>query len=280
MRACIWGTRGSLATPGESSLRYGGNTPCVEVELSDGTLLVLDAGTGIRQLGMRLASRPAKTIHLLLTHLHLDHLEGLQFFEPLWQDGIDIEIWGPPSAITSLPARIGRYLSPPLFPRSLADVKARLRFHDVPEGEWRLGPARITAAAVIHPGPTVGYRIEEDGRSLSYLPDHEPALGADLSALSPEWLSGFELADGASVLLHDSQYVAAEYEDRVGWGHSTVDHAVTFARAAGVDRLVLFHHDPWHSDDDLVGLEAHARGMWGADGVPPELAYEGMEIVP
>jgi phosphoribosyl 1,2-cyclic phosphodiesterase len=279
MRARVWGARGSLATPGATSVLYGGNTSCVEVELSDGTLVVLDAGTGIRQLGLRLTGAPPRKVHLLLTHLHLDHLEGLPFFGPLWDEEFEIDIWGPPSAITSLPARIGRYLSPPLFPRSLSDVRARLRFHDVPEGEWSLGPARVTAAAVIHPGPTVGYRIEENGRSLSYLPDHEPAL-CGFDPVSPDWVSGYELAERSNVLLHDCQYVEAEYAERVGWGHSTVDHAVAFARVADVERLVLFHHDPLHSDGDLVRLEERARDLWGQDGQAPELAYEGMEIVP
>lgn len=277
MRARIWGARGSLASPGADTVRHGGNTSCVEVQLADGTLIVLDAGTGIRGLGERLAAEPPREIHLCLTHLHLDHLEGLPFFAPLWQDGAELHVWGPPSPITSLARRVARYLSPPLFPRSLADVRASVWFHDAPEGEWRLGDGRIASAAVVHPGPTVGYRIEDGGRSLTYLPDHEPALAADLAGPT-EWLSGHDLAAGADVLLHDAQFFPEQYDLRVGWGHSSVEHAVAFARAAGVGRLLLFHHDPGHAEDDLARLEAHARGLWG-DGTPPELAYEGLEIV-
>jgi ribonuclease BN (tRNA processing enzyme) len=279
MLARIWGARGSLPAPGLGTARHGGNTSCVEVELDDGTLLVLDAGTGIRGLGERLAVEGPREIHICLTHLHLDHLEGLPFFAPLWQDGAELHVWGPPSPITSLAHRVARYLSPPLFPRSLSDVRARLWFHDTPEGQWELGSGRCVSAAVVHPGPTVGYRVEENGRSMVYLPDHEPALAAELDGPT-EWLSGFDLAGGADVLLHDAQYFPEQYVDRIGWGHSTVEHAVAFARAAAVGRLVLFHHDPSHSEQELLRLQVDARRLWGDEGTPPELAREGMEINP
>ena len=235
MRARIWGARGSLASPGADTVRHGGNTSCVEVQLADGTLIVLDAGTGIRGLGERLAAEPPREIHLCLTHLHLDHLEGLPFFAPLWQDGAELHVWGPPSPITSLAQRVARYLSPPLFPRSLADVRASVWFHDAPEGEWPLGDGRIVSAAVVHPGPTVGYRIEEGGRSLTYLPDHEPALAADLAGPT-EWLSGYGLAAGADVLLHDAQFFPEQYDLRIGWGHcrsSTRSPSPAGPRSAG-----------------------------------------------
>jgi Beta-lactamase superfamily domain len=128
---------------------------------------------------------------------------------------------------------------------------------------------------VTHPGPTVGYRIEADGGSFAYIPDHEPALGTELSKLTPDWISGFAVARDVTVLFHDAQYFEREYEDRVGWGHSSVADAVTFARLAGVEELVLFHHDPLHTDEDLLELEARARSLWDADGAPPRLAREG-----
>jgi phosphoribosyl 1,2-cyclic phosphodiesterase len=274
MDATIWGCRGSLAVPGPDTVRHGGNTSCVEVELADGTLLVLDAGTGVRPLGLRLAEHEGP-IHVLLTHLHLDHLEGLAFFVPIWSAGRDVHIWGPRSPLESLQDRIARYFSPPLFPIDIHDIPADLTFHDSPEEPWTIGGATIEAQPVSHPGPTLGYRVSADGGSLTYIPDHEPALGGDLEALPPEWLSGFAVADRADVLLHDSQYFEAEYETKVGWGHSSVAAAVAFARAARVGRLVLFHHDPLHTDDDLLELRARARELWGDDGVPPELAVEG-----
>lgn len=267
-----------MAAPGPETVRYGGNTSCIEVRLEDGTLIVLDAGTGLRALGLKLAGEPLKTIHLFLTHLHLDHLMGLGFFGPLWDPEVDLQIWGPPSPLKSLERRIARYLSPPLFPVHLSDVPSRPTFHDVPEDEWRIGSARIIAQPISHSGPTVGYRIEDAGRSLAYLPDHEPALGVNLRTVEPEWISGHELAQGADVLLHDSQYTEEEYPQRVGWGHSSIEHVVTFALISKVERLVMFHHDPLHSDAELEVLEAQAGELWGSNGLGPRLAHEGMEI--
>jgi phosphoribosyl 1,2-cyclic phosphodiesterase len=279
VRARIWGCRGSLATPGPETVRYGGNTSCVELRAGDGTLLVLDAGTGIRPLGRALAGEPPAAIHLLLTHLHLDHLEGFPFFAPVWSTETELHVWGPRSPVRSLEERIARYVSPPLFPRKLADVPARLSFHDVPDREWTIGGVSVLSHPVSHPGPTVGYRLSENGRSLAYIPDHEPALGVhDLAAISPEWVSGYALAFTVDVLLHDAQYTAEEYSARVGWGHSKVDDAVAFALSAGAGRLVLFHHDPLHADSDLEALLASAVRLWGEDGTPPTLAQEGLII--
>jgi phosphoribosyl 1,2-cyclic phosphodiesterase len=276
MEATVWGCRGSLASPGPATVRYGGNTSCVEIRLDDGTVLILDAGTGIRELGRTLV-RHDGPIHLLLTHLHLDHVEGLGFFAPFWEPGAELHLWGPRSPIHALEERISRYLSPPLFPLKVADSPARLHFHDVPTGSWQIGAATIRAGEVAHPGPTVGYRIEEGTAALAYIPDHEPALGADLDAVSPEWLPGYDVAAGATVLLHDAQLTEAEYAERVGWGHSSVDAAVAFATSAGAEKLVLFHHDPMRRDDEVERLAERARALWpGRNGASPEPAYEGM----
>jgi phosphoribosyl 1,2-cyclic phosphodiesterase len=278
LRVTIWGCRGSLATPGPGTVRYGGNTSCLEVRLGDGTLLVLDAGTGIHPLGLELGPDVPRTIHLLLTHLHFDHLEGLGFFAPLWVAETDLHLWGPPSPVRSLEERIARYFSPPLFPVQLSDVPAQMTFHDVPDEEWEIGSARLLAQPVSHPGPTVGYRLSEDGRSLAYIPDHEPALGVDLSTVAPEWMSGYALAEGVDFLLHDSQYSEDEYPARAGWGHSSVEQAVAFARISHARRLLMFHHDPDHGDEDLEGLLRRAGELWGDEGEPPLLAYEGLEF--
>jgi phosphoribosyl 1,2-cyclic phosphodiesterase len=279
LRARIWGCRGSLPTPGRETLRYGGNTSCVEVELDDGTRVILDAGTGIRALGLQLNGDRGRSVHVCLTHLHLDHIEGLGFFAPIWHPGNEIHVWGPPSATRSLEARIARYLSAPLFPVELAEIPAQLVFHDVPTEPWEIGGAHVTAGRVSHPGATLGYRIEGNGSALAYIPDHEPALGVELARLTSDWVSGFPIAAGATVLLHDAQYTEEEYWAHVGWGHSSVSQAVGFARIAEVDQLLLFHHDPLHSDSDLASLQAAARELWQGSGAPPELAYEGMEIV-
>jgi phosphoribosyl 1,2-cyclic phosphodiesterase len=279
MRATVWGCRGSLASPGPETVRYGGNTSCLEVRLSDDSLLVLDAGTGIRPLGVALgADRPSR-IDILLTHLHIDHLEGIGFFGPLWDPSMEIHIWGPASPTRSLEQRIGMYLSPPLFPIHLREIPSNPTFHDVPPEPWRIGPATVEADLINHPGPTVGFRIQEDDRTLAYMPDHEPALGVDdLASASPEWVSGVGVAYGVDVLFHDAQYTQAEYDQRVGWGHSSTEQAVTFARLAKVRRYVMFHHDPLHSDDQLDRMLEYAHELWGEDGDTIQMAREGLRV--
>jgi len=260
VRITLWGTRGSIATPGPETARYGGNTSCVHVEGDDGTQLVLDAGTGIRRLGDTFRS-PGGRVDLLLSHLHMDHIQGLGFFAPLYDPAAEVHVWGPASTTQGLGRRLTRYLAPPLFPVLLRDLPCELRLHEVPCGDFEIGGFHISAAMVCHPGPTVGYRIEEDGRVLTYLSDHEPALGLDrfdLDTLEPDWVSGYELAAGADLLIHDTQYTASEYRERIGWGHSSVEQCLTFARLAGVKHLVAFHHDPARCDDELYRVVGEA----------------------
>lgn len=278
MKACIWGCRGSLASPGPRTVRYGGNTSCVEVTTADGTLVILDAGSGIRDLGTRLIGEERGPIHIVLSHLHLDHLQGLAFFAPFWRDDVELHIWGPSSPTQNLADRVTSYLSPPLFPIHLSDVPSRPRFHDIPDEPWAIGGARLTGCPVSHQGPTAGIRIEADGRSLAYIPDHEPSLGVDLDRLEPDWMSGYRVARDVDVLLHDAQYDEDEYRTHVGWGHSSIGHAVAFARATRTGQLVLFHHDPAHSDARLEELRDRAAEAWGTAGSPPVLATEGVTI--
>ncbi len=250
MKITLWGTRGSLPSPGGDTIRYGGNTSCVSVEGMDGTLLVLDAGTGIRGLGQSLPA-DLKRVHILLTHLHMDHIQGLPFFAPLRRPGVDVHICGPASMTLGLRARLLRYLSPPLFPVSVRELPSELFFCEMPAGRVEIGEFCVTAQLVIHLNPTVGYRIEGPGATLTYLPDHEPALGNRTFPASKEWTSGYALAEGADVLIHDSQYTEEEYPGRAGFGHSSIGQAVRFAELAGVKRLVTFHHDPTHGDNML-----------------------------
>jgi phosphoribosyl 1,2-cyclic phosphodiesterase len=259
-----WGTRGSLSAPGPETARYGGNTSCVEVLSDDGTLLVLDAGTGIRRLGVsleessRVEGHPNR-IDILLTHLHMDHIQGLGFFGPLYDASLEIHVWGPASAARPLHRRLSRYLSPPLFPVHLRSLPCELVLHEVPKEDLEVGPFRVTSAFVCHPGPTVGYRIECPDGVIAYLPDHEPALGSRDFPEEPEWTSGYEIARGADLLIHDAQYTDSEYERHIGWGHSSVSQVVAFAEMAGVKHVVLFHHDPVRSDDALEAMLAEAR---------------------
>jgi phosphoribosyl 1,2-cyclic phosphodiesterase len=273
----VWGSRGSLAAPGADTMRFGGNTSCVEVRSETGDVIVLDAGTGIRPLGVQMADEGVKRIHLLLSHLHLDHLQGLGFFRPLYRPDVEMHIWGPPSPVQPLVDRIATYMSPPLFPVRLADIPSTVTFHDAPEEPVVIGDLTFRASLVTHKGPTVGYRIEENGRSVVYLPDHEPTLGFDIADQPADWVSGYHLARGADVLLHDAQYGDEEYDRHRGWGHSAIGHVVAFARKAEVERLVLFHHDPYHTDDELEALVADAREMWGQEHRVFS-AWEGMTI--
>jgi phosphoribosyl 1,2-cyclic phosphodiesterase len=279
VRIRIWGARGSIPAPGPDTARYGGNTSCVQVTLSDDTLLVLDAGSGIRDLGPACAH--AERIHILLTHLHLDHIQGLLFFAPFFRPETEITIWGPPAPGRSLRDRIGRYLSAPLSPIEIRSLPAKVSFRKCPADEWEIGPARIQAAPVRHRGPTLGFRISDADSSLCYLPDHEPALGVPLSDVEPAWMSGFALAERCSLLLHDCQYTDEEYSERIGWGHSRVSDALLFARRSEAEQVLLFHHDPLHTDGELDLLHRRARERWLAlDGPPGELAMamEGSEI--
>ena len=254
MKVRLWGTRGSLAAPGADTARYGGNTSCVEVRGAD-TLLVLDAGTGVRALGKTLAG--VRRIHILLTHLHMDHIQGLGFFAPLFDPEVETHLWGPAVSACDLRSRLARYLSPPLFPVHLRDLP-RLTLHDVPAGEFSVGEFRVTADRVCHPGFTVGYRIAAGRATVTYLPDHEPALCASRFPSTAEWTSGAALARDVDLLLHDGQYDILEYPDHVGWGHSAIAHAVTFATLARARHLVTIHHDPAHDDDAVDLLTASA----------------------
>jgi phosphoribosyl 1,2-cyclic phosphodiesterase len=271
MKVTIWGSRGSLASAGPETIRYGGNTACVQVEAPNAPVLVLDAGTGMRRAGAALAGDD-RPVHVLLTHLHMDHIQGLGFFRPLFEPGREIHVWGPPSTTQDLRARLTKYLSPPLFPVRIRDLPSRLELHDVLPDPWPIGNFTITSVGIIHPGPTVGYRIETATGRIAYMPDHEPVLGGRLT--TTEWLSGYGLARDVDLLLHDGQYTDDEYEQRVGWGHSSVTHAARLADLSAARELVLIHHDPDHSDemiDDLVATAARARLAGSVRG-----ACEGM----
>ncbi len=257
MRVTLWGTRGSLAAAGPDTVAYGGDTSSVEVYIDETTVIVLDAGSGIRRLSEPLARFPR--IDILLTHLHMDHIQGLGFFTPLLDPNAEVHIWGPSSPHLPLEDRLSRYLSPPLFPVRLRDLE-NVTLHEVTPGSFSIGPATITADFVCHPGVTMGYRITAGGASLAYVPDHEPALGMRAFPGAAEWTSGFDLIAGADLLIHDVQYTEEEYAARVGWGHSTFEQVTDLAAQAGVGTLVSFHHDPAHDDVMLDAIAAEIAG--------------------
>jgi ribonuclease BN (tRNA processing enzyme) len=196
----------------------------------------------------------------MLTHLHMDHIQGLGFFAPLYRSDVSVRIWGPVGSKLTLRERLMRYLSPPLFPVSLRELPSAITLHEVPCGEIDIGEFRVSSTLVCHPGPTVGYRVTDpQGGVLTYLPDHEPALGVStFPSLPREWTSGGALAAGADLLIHDSQYSTHEYAGKIGWGHSSLRQTLDFGTLAEVKHLVPFHHDPSHTDADLDALTAAA----------------------
>jgi phosphoribosyl 1,2-cyclic phosphodiesterase len=253
MIVTLWGVRGSLACSGPENVKYGGNTSCVEVRGSDDTVLILDAGTGIRRMGVALEKRISR-INILLSHLHLDHIQGLGFFSPLYDANMEIHIYGPAKSDNDLYLALTKYLSPPLFPVLLRDLPCHLYLHSFPEAGITLGEFTIHAQAVSHPGWTLGYRIDSPDGSIAYLPDHELTLGNAEFISDPSWASGYDIAANVDILIHDAQYSLDEYEERIGWGHSTIEQLVDFAHLAHVKNVVTFHHDPSHNDHALDAI--------------------------
>jgi ribonuclease BN (tRNA processing enzyme) len=202
----------------------------------------------------------------------MDHIQGLGFFAPLRRAGAEVHIWGPAGSSLSLRSRLGRYLSPPLFPVHIRELPCVLVFHELPDklASVPIGEFEVSAAVVCHPDPTIGFRIASSSATLAYLPDHEPALGLRDFTLPGDWVSGYSLARDADLLIHDAQYTTAEYEDRVGWGHSSIHQTFQFAELARVRQLAPFHHDPTHDDDTLDRLiaEEQASRNWPFTVVP------------
>ena len=262
MKVHFWGTRGSIATVGADTQIYGGNTPCVTITESN-TLIVLDAGSGIRRLANQGFYKDFSEVHILLTHLHLDHIQGLGFFDLFFDPEAEIHIWGPPSSSASLKMRLNRYLSPPLFPVRMRDFACKLIINEVAQDQFNINHFHIVSNFVLHRGPTLGYRVNNGKKVVTYIPDHEPALGAKKFPQGAEWTSGYELAKSADLLIHDAQFSDEEYLQRAGWGHSSMSQALQFAALAEVKRVELFHHDPSHNDDQLGTLyKKHVNGQW------------------
>lgn len=275
MKVKLHGARGSYPASAPQNHRYGGNTPCVEL-IEGAQRIILDAGTGILGIDFD-AYRDSKRIDIFLTHLHLDHIQGLTFFRPLFNPNQQVHIWGPRDGRESLQARLNRFLSPPLFPIPLRDIPSQLDIHEMPETPMDLGPFRIISEYISHPGPTLGYRVEAGGKVLTYLPDHEPVIGR--SSLYPEydWISGFDLAVNTDLLIHDSQYSHEEYQSKIGWGHSSMDMAVEYGARTGAKKLLLFHHDPSHSDGEIDAMFEELMRR-GSPDFPIQMAVEGEEF--
>jgi phosphoribosyl 1,2-cyclic phosphodiesterase len=268
VRARFWGTRGSIATPGPATVRYGGNTSCIELRSDGGELVLLDCGTGAAPLGRALTAEAAAAGtplrgSILLGHTHWDHIQGLPFFEPLFDPAAHWDLYGPRGLGTSLVQTLSGQMQYQYFPLALDQLGANVAYHDLVEGTFSIGDLVVRTHYLNHPALTLGYRIEEHGAVFCYLADHEPfdpALGAGGDVLaSGQDRRHVEFMLDADVVVHDAQYLAAEYEARRGWGHSTMEYVVEAACAARVGQVVLFHHDPARDDDALDELLARAR---------------------
>jgi ribonuclease BN (tRNA processing enzyme) len=276
MNISLWGVRGSIPTTSPDTQEYGGNTSCIEID-ADGWLLVLDAGSGIQGLN-RSPNVKNSRIDILLTHLHMDHIQGLGFFGPLFNPAAEVHIWGPAGNSQSLRARLGRYFSPPLFPVYFRNLTCKLILHEIEKSSFSIGPFTIQSDYVIHPGPTVGFRIQHQRSVFTYIPDHEFALGCNVhKAKDVRWLSGSELASGADLLVHDAQYTSEEYQAKQGWGHSSMEDTIQFARLNEVKQLLLSHHDPMHSDEQLRFIQNQLKEKYKTT-VAFDMAVEGSTI--
>jgi CheY-like chemotaxis protein/phosphoribosyl 1,2-cyclic phosphodiesterase len=292
MRARFWGTRGSIAVPGPDTVRFGGNTSCVEVTTSGGGCFMFDCGTGARALGAKLVAHapPPISATILLSHTHWDHIQGFPFFAPLFVPGSRITVCGPPGSGRSLRDVLSGQMEFTYFPVEISQLPATITFQELEEGTYEIGGARIVAQYLHHPAMTLGYRVEADGAAVVYACDHEPfseMLWHDNPALSRAESIVHEgdrrharFMAGAGLVIHDAQYTPEEFPSKKNWGHSTYEYAVGLAAAAGVRQLVLTHHDPTHDDACVAEIEGRARGYVADLGSEVQVccAAEGLEL--
>jgi len=292
MRVRFWGTRGSVPTPGHSTVRYGGNTACVELRTNSGAFIIFDSGTGIRELGLHLARQGGPvSAHLMLGHTHWDHISGFPFFTPLFVPGNHVTIYGARDLDRSLRDVLAGQMHYTYFPVPLGDLRAEIEFSELEEGEITIEDAVIRTHYLNHTAVCMGYRVEADGVSVAYITDHEPygfsggQDGAAGAGLREGPIHGgdrrlIEFVRGVDLLIQDAQYTPEEYPGRRGWGHSSIDYVTDIAVEAGARRVALFHHEPTHADDDIDRMVEYSRTRARAAGSDVDLfaAAEGNEI--
>jgi ribonuclease BN (tRNA processing enzyme)/DNA-binding response OmpR family regulator len=287
MDVTFWGTRGSIAKAGPTTVRYGGNTSCVSVRSERGTLAVVDCGTGAHGLGHHLIDQSGGSPvhgHILVSHTHWDHIQGLPFFAPLFQAGCHWHVSGPSGFGESLSEILAGQMEYTYFPIAIDQLAASVVHQDLVEGTFDVEDISVETRFLNHPALTLGYRLEADGAVVVYASDHEPhdhelAAGGDVGRNRHDDAHASWMA-GADLLIHDAQYLASEYDAHVGWGHSTVEYVIDVARRADVARVALYHHDPNRSDDAVDGLVALAKAHALASGYEGEVfaAAEGMTV--
>jgi phosphoribosyl 1,2-cyclic phosphodiesterase len=275
LNVSFFGVRGSTPCSCDANRRYGGNTSCVALEAPGHAPIVFDLGTGLRFWGETLDTAAPFVGSALVTHIHWDHVQGLPFFTPVLKPGASFDIYGPPQAEEgSLGQAFNEFMRPPFFPVTTKDLLGDIRFHDVANEDLELDGAKVKVRPVPHVGLTNGYRVEMGGATVAYLSDHQMPLDGSHGVQD----SVLELCDGVDVLIHDAQYTVDEFPMKASWGHCTADYAVHVAKEAGARRLVLFHHDPLHDDDDVDRIVERAGALPEADGIEVIGAREGLVI--
>ena len=277
IQARFWGVRGSIATPGPTTVRYGGNTPCLEVR-AGGKLIILDCGTGLRGLGNALmAQKKPVEADIFFSHMHWDHIQGFPFFTPAFIPGNTFRVYGQNKNDQTVKSVLEGQMTDPNFPVPLSIMGSALSFHEIQAGaSVQIGPVKVRTTALNHPGGCLGIRVEHAGGSFVYATDTEhDALNGEIDA------NLVDLAQGADALVYDAMYTDAEYRGgKIGWGHSTYAEALRIGKAADVKRLYLFHHDPAHDDDFLDARLAEARQNAADDDIlDVEMAREGEHII-
>ena len=292
MRIKFWGTRGSIPTPGPRTVRYGGNTSCVELRTGGGTLFILDCGTGLRELGRALMQEPRPIIgNILLSHTHWDHTQGFAFFDPVFQKGNQFTIFAASGVDRGLAGVLAGQMDYLYFPLTLDELQASIAFKEVGEESFNVGDVQVRTRFLNHTVLTLGFRITSGGVTATYIADHEPfspnlfRAGVENPSLSnivhegDRQHVGFLI--GSDVVIHDAQYTSTEYTGKRSWGHSTAEYVIDVAVAAGIKQVILTHHDPEHDDDFIEELEAHCQARARAMGSNLRViaAAEGMEII-
>jgi phosphoribosyl 1,2-cyclic phosphodiesterase len=283
MEVTFWGTRGSIPVSGAKYVEFGGNTPCLSISLESTTdTVILDSGSGIRELGVRLIQTKAthsRVIHLFLTHAHWDHIQGFPFFPPLYDPEDQIKVVGPKQKDIDVQNLFAGQMGPIYFPVPFNVVAATMEFQHLNEGGYQVGDAALDVIRVKHPSYVLGYRIRIAGQVICFVPDNE--IEGDIYPVGQDWERRFKsFVEGADLLIHDSMYTDEEYAGRSGWGHSTFSQALRLAEDAGVKRLLFFHHDPTRSDGELDTVVAKLRDGALARGSRLEVdaAAEGVEL--
>jgi len=295
MKIRFWGTRGSIPSPGPRTVRYGGNCACVEVRTTNGDLFIVDAGTGIRELGISLMAKQPVTAHILLSHTHWDHISGFPFFPPAFAPGNTLTIYAARNIDKRLEDVMAGQMEYTYFPVTLSDLPSEINYRELLEESFYVGAARITTHYLNHTSICMGYRLEADGKSVVYVSDHEPYGLALFGSDPPAERIGRGLRDGvvhvgdrrliewiseADLVIQDTQYTPEEYPKKIGWGHGSADYVTDVAILAGAKRLALFHHDPLHDDDAVDRIVSYCRDRVQEAGVTLEVfaAAEGQAL--